>query len=308
MGSPIRILLQTTIPYTADDWHVGRFSLLRNHLSDIVGENGEPMFSLTARDRSDLGSPDPILSTIDRSDFDQLWLFAVDTGDGLHPEDCAAIGRFRAIGRGLLVTRDHMDLGSSVCTLGGVGNAHFFHSKHLDPDSTRHVADDRQTTEILWPNYHSGNNGDFQEIKAVGQKHVLLHDPGRKDGTIRYLPAHPHEGAVGTPDGDTSARVIATGTSKASGREFNLVVAFERSSAGGPAIAQSTFHHFCDYNWDPSMGSPSFVSEPIGHGLAHSADAQRSIRQYVRNAAFWLAGRSPIGRCSVCETTTAAER
>ena len=60
------------------------------------------------------GAPDPVLSDLDRSDYDQLWLFAVDTGDGLDPKDCAGISRFRKKGRGMLVTRDHMDLGSSV--------------------------------------------------------------------------------------------------------------------------------------------------------------------------------------------------
>ena len=30
---PIRLLLQTTIPRTDDDWHVGRFSMLRDHLA-----------------------------------------------------------------------------------------------------------------------------------------------------------------------------------------------------------------------------------------------------------------------------------
>lgn len=301
MGWPIKILLQTTIPFTVDDWHIDRFSLLREHLSQIVDEDGQRVFAVTARDRSKPGSPDPILSAIDRSDFDQLWLFAVDSGDGLDPEDCAAIGRFRADGRGLLVARDHMDLGCSVCTLGGIGEAHFFHSRNVDPDPTRHVADDRQTPAILWPNYHSGDNGDFQEIQVAGPKHVLLHDPASPDGTIRYLPAHPHEGAVGAPATDPSARVIATGTSKASGRDFNLIVAFEKSGLGGPAVAQSTFHHFCDYNWDPGMGCPSFVSEPVGHGLADSKDAQRSVRQYVQNAAFWLAGRSPVEHGRLCE-------
>jgi hypothetical protein len=303
MSGPIKILLQTTIPFTADDWHIGRFSLLRDHLSEVTDENGDPLFSVTVRDRSAFGSPDPVLSAIDGSDFDELWLFAVDTGDGLTPEDCAAISRFRGLGRGLLVARDHMDLGSSVCTLGGVGKAHFFHSRNQEPDEARHMADDRQTPEILWPNYHSGSNGDYQLINMVEPKHVLLHDPGRTDGIIRYLPAHPHEGAVGAPEDNPSARVIATGTSKASGREFNLVVAFDPSSEAGPAIAQSTFHHFCDYNWDPRMGSPSFVKEPVGEGLAQSADAQRSIRQYALNAALWLAGRSPVGRCVLCEPT-----
>jgi hypothetical protein len=49
------------------------------------------------------------------------------------------------------------------------------------------------------------------------------------------------------------------------------------------------------------MGSPSFVGEPPGDGLARAAEARRSIRQYVRNAALWLGGRSPIGPCGICE-------
>jgi len=50
------------------------------------------------------------------------------------------------------------------------------------------------------------------------------------------------------------------------GADFNIAVAFEASNAGGPAIAQSTFHHFADYNWDTAKGCPSFVTEPAGNG------------------------------------------
>ena len=292
MRGPIRILLQTTIPPADDDWHIGRFSLLRDHLAGLVDPRGAPLCAVMARDRTLPGSPDPILSTIDRSDFDELWLFAVDSGDGLHPEDCAAIDRFRRRGGGLLVARDHMDLGGSVCALGGVGAAHFFHSHHVDPDAARRVNDDRGTPAIQWPNYHSGANGDFQEIIVVDPPHPLLHDPSVPGGLIRYLPAHPHEGAVGAPPHDPSARVIATGVSKASGRPFNLAVAFEPSATAGPAVAESTFHHFADYNWDPARRSPSFVTEPPGDGLARSPAAQASIRRYVRNLALWLGGRS----------------
>jgi len=293
MASPIRILLQTTIPAIADDWHIGRFSMLRDHLAGLVDEDGAPLFLVTARDRATPGTPDPVLSTIDRSDFDELWLFAVDVGDGLDEGDCAAISRFRQRGGGLLVTRDHMDLGSSVCTLDGVGAAHFFHSRNVDPDESRHIIDDLETAEISWPNYHSGANGDFQEIAIVGTPHPLLPDPAARDGLIHYLPAHPHEGAIGAPPEDPTARVIATGTSKVSGRRFNLAVAFESSAGHGPAVAQSTFHHFADYNWDPAAGCPSFVTETPGTGLAHSPEAQRAIRRYVRNLALWLASRSP---------------
>jgi hypothetical protein len=291
MADPIRILLQTTIPMIADDWHIGRFSLLRRHLEGLTDPSGMPLFIVDARNRTPPGSPDPVLSTLDTSDYDELWLFAVDTGDGLSLEDCAGIARFRQRGGGMMVTRDHMDLGSSVCTLGGVGEAHFFHSKNPEPDLERRRIDDRETHEISWPNYHSGANGEFQEISIEGTPHPVLTNPDAADGLIHYLPAHPHEGAVGVPPKDRSARVIASGVSKVTGTRFNLAVAFEPSADGGPAIAQSTFHHFVDYNWDPDMGCPSFVSEAPGDGFARSPEARQAAGRYVTNIAYWLAGR-----------------
>lgn len=264
MDKPTRILLQTTIPFTENDWHIGRFSWLRDQL------RGEAGFAVTARDRDPFGAPDRILSTLDSSDFDQLWLFAVDLGEGLTPEDCDAISRFRQRGGGLMVARDHMDLGCSVCMLGGVGAAHYFHTKNPDPDPARHRSDDRDTPSILWPNYHSGANGDFQEISIASPVHPVLADPEAAGGAIRFLPSHPHEGAVGAPPSDPTARVIATGVSKASGTPFNIAVAFEHSDGGGRAIAQSTFHHFADYNWDPRLALQLHIgrnSESIGlHG------------------------------------------
>jgi len=290
MTEPIRILLQTTIPTIEDDWHVGRFSMLRDTLAGLRDSDGAPMTRVTARDRDNATGPDPVLSTLDESDYDQLWLFAVDTGEGLHAEDCAAISRFRKKGGGLMVTRDHMDLGSSVCSLGGVGGAHYFHSRNPEPDPDRHCIDDSETPTISWPNYHSGANGDFQGIEMVGEIHPVLMDPEAEGGVLRYLPAHPHEGAVGAPEGQ-QARVIATGISKVTGRRFNITVAFEPGAAGGPAIAQSTFHHFADYNWNSKAGAPSFVDEPPGDGMTRVPQAMADTHRYVRNVALWLARR-----------------
>jgi hypothetical protein len=127
--------------------------------------------------------------------------------------------------------------------------------------------------------------------------HPVLTDPDNLGASLRFLPAHPHEGAVGAPKDDPSARVIAVGRSKTTGAIFNIAVAFERSEAGGRAIAQSTFHHFADYNWDPTTGAPSFVSEPAGHQLAAAPDALRQVRQYAVNVALWTAGlRLPAER------------
>lgn len=282
MNRPIQILLQTTIPTIADDWHIGRFSLLKRCLSDLKAEDGTPLCAVTARDREPVGKPDSVLSALDTSNYDELWLFAVDTGDGLTPEDCAGISRFRRRGGGLLVSRDHMDLGSSVCTLGGVGKAHFFHTRNLDPDPARRSRDDPYTQQIDWPNYHSGSNGDYQEVTAAGKPHPLL-------SGVRYLPSHPHEGAVGAPADDPTARVIATGKSSVTGTPFNIAVAFEPSADGGPAVAESSFHHFVDYNWNTALGAPSFVDEPPGDSFLKSAEARQSTERYVRNLALWLA-------------------
>ena len=295
MTKPIRILLQTTIPFAEDNWHIGRFSLLRDQLTSLKDDSGDQLFEVVTRDReSDTAGNDPVLSTLDRSDFDELWLFAIDTGDGLTVADCQGITQFRQRGGGIMATRDHQDLGISLCTLGGIGRAHFFHSKHPEPDAARHVADDPFTTSISWPNYHSGANGDYQTI-AVTSPHELMHNPSSPSGLIEFFPAHPHEGAVGVPEDEEHARVIATGQSKVTGRPFNLVVAFESSGDGrgnklGRGIAQSSFHHFVDYNWNTEMGCPSFLEEPPGDGYKRNPKALEDIKTYVSNAAVWLGG------------------
>jgi hypothetical protein len=296
MTEPIKILLQTTIPFKEDDWHIKRFSLLRDELAAQKDEQGASRYSITTRDRElDSAGNDPVLSTLDQSHFKELWLFAIDTGDGLTVADCQGISRFRQRGGGILATRDHEDLGVSLCTLGGIGRAHFFHSTHPEPDVARHVPDDRYTQSISWPNYHSGANGDYQRI-AVTFRHEVLRNPDSPTGFIQFFPAHPHEGAVGVPAGEQHARVIAAGKSLVTGRPFNLVVAFESAPDAhgntlGRGLAESSFHHLVDYNWNTDMGCPSFLAEAPGDGYERNPGALDDIKTYVRNAAAWLAGR-----------------
>jgi hypothetical protein len=289
MRAPIRILLQTTIPPKPDDWHAGRFSLLRAFLESQRGEDGAPLFAVTARDRTQLAD-DPVLSTLDRAGFEELWLFAVDEGDGLSAGDREGILRFHAGGGGLLVARDHEDLGCSVCELGSVGAAHFFHTRSPEADESRRVRDDPETTSISWPNYRSGRNGDYQPVEPTEPVHELLRDPRSPSGRVALFPAHPHEGAVGVPKGEHAARVVATGRSVATGRAFNLAVAFERAAhVRGRAVAESSFHHFVDYNWDIAHGCPSFVTETPGDGVGRNPAGLDGVKAYVRNVARWLA-------------------
>jgi hypothetical protein len=60
-------------------------------------------------------------------------------------------------------------------------------------------------------------------------------------------------------------------------------VAFGRSTDSGGnrlgrAVAESSFHRFADYNWDPARGCPSFVTEPVGDSLEKNPRAAADIR------------------------------
>ena len=289
---PIKILLQTTIPYAEDDWHIGRFGLLRSHLAGLADGTGAPLADVTARDREpDANGVDPVIAAIDESAFDQVWLFGVDVGGatGISAAECSALARFRERGGAIFTTRDHQDLGSSLCNLGGIGKAHYFHSENPEPDPDRRRRDDPYTTAIDWPNYHSGANGDVQQIRAATPIHPVLQPTA--GAAVHTLPAHPHEGAVGAPPDAPDARVVVTGTSAATGRPFNIAVAFEAHDGAGRGWAESTFHHFCDYNWDVGAGCPSFVGEPPSDAIARDPALLDDTKQYVANLAAWLGRR-----------------
>jgi hypothetical protein len=285
-----KILLQTTIPFAEDDWNVSRFSLLRETL---VADGHE----VVARDEElDANRNDQVVMRLPESDFDQLWLLAVDTGDGLTKAESDAIIEFRKQGGGVLTARDHQDLGLCLSHLGSLGQCNHFHTHNLEPGRTQN--DDQDNPNISYPNYHSGANGNYQKISAVDPPHPLLKSAKAEGGMIEYFPAHPHEGAVGVPEGVPFARVIATGTSAVTGRPFNLAVAVEGEPFDGGfmgrAVAVSTFHHFADLNWNPERGAPSFVTDKPGDEIKGDPARFEIFTDYIRNIARWLGVRSSL--------------
>ncbi|BBY81291.1 hypothetical protein H7I53_03380 [Mycolicibacterium pulveris] len=276
-----KILLQTTISDCFDDWGIDRFALLAGKLRTAGHE-------VVARNRSDKSGDDPILSRLDELGFDQLWLMAVDSGDGLTAADAEAILRFRCNGGGVLTARDHQDLGCCVLRLGSLGRVNQFHDPTVDQ---RLLCDDKDTPSICWPNYHSGANGDYQPVFAEEPPHELLRTSRTESGRIEWFPAHPHEGAVSATV--PFASVLAQGRSTATGRRFNLAVAMDGETGPdgrpmGRALAESTFHHFADYNWDVDRGAPSFVAEPPGGQIKADPSRLAVFTDYVRNLASWL--------------------
>jgi hypothetical protein len=276
-----RILMQSTIAASPDDWDITRFSLLADELRSAGHD-------VTARNRAAGVEQDPILSRLDELDFDQLWLIAVDVGDGLTDAEAAAIRRFRENGGGVLTARDHQDLGSCLEKLGSVGQLNQFHDNTPDSDALR---DDQDTPTISWPNYHSGANGDYQPVLVEDPVHELLRTTSTPSGRIEWFPAHPHEGSVRVHG--PHAVALAQGRSIASGRRFNLAVVLDGELAPdgrpmGRALAESTFHHFANYNWDLDLGCPSFVSEPPGTQIKADESRLAIYKGYVRNIATWL--------------------
>jgi hypothetical protein len=276
-----RILLQTTITECPDDWDIARFSLLADELRGTGHD-------VTARNRANQGADDPVLGRLDELDYDQLWLMGVDVGDGLSAADAYAIRRFRENGGGVLTARDHQDLGCCLSRLGSLGVVNEFHDKTIDPAT---MCDDQDTPSISWPNYHSGANGDYQPVLATEPVHELLRTHRTESGRIEWFPAHPHEGLVSPSS--PFATVVARGRSTATGRHFNLAVALdgERGPDGRPmgrALAESTFHHFADYNWDVDRGAPSFVTERPGNQIKADPSRLDIFKDYVRNVAAWL--------------------
>ena len=55
-----RILLKTTIGAVENDWNVGRFSLLAEHLRSLRDLSGNPLYEVTARDRAQDAAGDDV--------------------------------------------------------------------------------------------------------------------------------------------------------------------------------------------------------------------------------------------------------
>jgi hypothetical protein len=272
-----KILIQTTTTYNKDDWHAARFSLL----AELLRNDGHEVVVRDRQPRED-GS-DPVLSTLPQSNFDQLWLIAVDTGNGLAPADVRGILHFRDRGGGVLTARDYQNFGASLLNLGPIGSVNNFYKYNRDRSRRRLRQDD----------YHSGNNGDFQRIVPMEPVHELLRSDKSPSGVIEYFPAHPHEGALSVPSDMPYARVIATSMSTVSGRSFNLAVTIENEPAhnghrNGRAIAISTFHHLADMNWDPNIEGPPCMTEPRGCELRNNPEKLEIYKDYIRNIARWL--------------------
>src|SRR5215831_15489968 len=125
----IRILLKTTIGALDNDWNVGRFSLLAQHLRSLTDLSGRPQYEVVPRNRAENAAGDDVdLAELAGGAYDQLWLIATDVTGALTAGDVEHVTRFRRRGGGTLLSRDHEDLGACLTRLGALGTTQYFHT------------------------------------------------------------------------------------------------------------------------------------------------------------------------------------
>lgn len=253
------ILVQTTLREGEGEWQIERFSTLVSLLQaeghDVLARNREP-----GKDGSD-----PVLSTLERSRFDELWLFAADRGNALAPNDVRGILRFRERGGGVFTARDNENVGLSLLNLGSLGLVNHFHTYNRQL-RRRGIRSTYKRTAI---------DHEFERIVPLEPVHELLRTQRSPSGFIEYFPAPAHEAALSVPSFAPFARVIAVSDGSAGGANLAIAIDDERGGDGRPcgrAVATSCLHQFENGRWNAHGDGPSEI-----------------FKDFARNIARWLA-------------------
>ncbi|MFM7675378.1 MAG: hypothetical protein ACKO5F_07290 [Synechococcus sp.] len=274
-----RALLQTTIAHDANDWHVGRFSLLAAAI-EAAGSGLDAAFTLTAQDYpSDREERDRLHQQLGEGHFGQVWLMAPDLDNGPEAAFFEALEAAVGAGTDLVIARDHTDLGASLLSLGGclasVGQTQTFQRSWPglpeDNEYTNPSCPGIQTPCVL-----TGQNGAVQICRKRSEHPLLDFDTLIPSHVL--LPAHPHEGVI-LPNG-TSQQVLLSSHSISSGREQNSAI-LDEAEGRGFILHHSTFHHFADFNLDVRCGAPDFVLDPPAPQVNQSPQLLSDLHAYI---------------------------
>lgn len=274
-----RALLQTTIAHDANDWHVGRFSLLAAAI-EAAGSGLDAAFTLTAQDYpSDREERDRLHQQLGEGHFGQVWLMAPDLDNGPEAAFFEALEAAVGAGTDLVIARDHTDLGASLLSLGGclasVGQTQTFQRSWPglpeDNEYTNPSCPGIQTPCVL-----TGQNGAVQICRKRSDHPLLDFDTLIPAHVL--LPAHPHEGVI-LPQG-AGQQVLLSSHSISSGREQNSAI-LDEAEGRGFILHHSTFHHFADFNLDVRCGAPDFVLDPPAPQVNQSPQLLSDLHAYI---------------------------
>lgn len=274
-------------------------------------------------------------NTTDLTGFDEIWIIAVGSGSAYNPGEMTALHDFMQSGGGVFATGDHAQLGVALC--GGIPRVRsmrrwFYpnpgpNGEPVAPDSgsTRNDttvggSDFDGTPQIISPTMYSLGWSHHAFIRRSAPHPVLC---GR-NGPIRVLPDHMHEGVIEVPPLDQSVPVdgtdveefqraggvrvsplvIATATDhQAPGGPFGVIGAYdghlvdEVPGGVGRIVVDATWHHLFGMNVI-QFAAPY---DAVQAGSTNADDLKKAaywqqIKDYFQNAAIWLA-RPATQRC-----------
>lgn len=263
------------------------------------------------------------VSSVTLNNFDQVWLFGIDSGSGLPSDELAAVEAYMNNGGGLFATGDHGSLGSSLCSniprvkdmrhWSDFGVNEVGMTQPRRNDTNRPKAGD--ATSLYFDNQSDNIPQNISvRIFGTGLPHPLLSIKKsiRPSGLIDIMPDHPHEGECKpersfTANGITvSTQNIATsfvlGGSTVGGgakaltipHSFSSIAIWDgRLAAVGRIVVDSTWHHFVNVNLN-GVGSTFNGDDRPGIQSGLTTADFNVIRQYFMNISLWITRRKLI--------------
>jgi hypothetical protein len=267
-------------------------------------------------------------TSVTLTDFDQVWLFGINTGGGLPAAELAVVETYMNGGGGLFATGDHGSLGSALCgnisrvkdmrhwsdTPAGAAND----ANEVSMNGRKRNDTNRPRSGDATSRFFDNQSDNIPQTIAVrtfggGQPHPLLSISTsiRSSGIIDIMPDHPHEGECKqetsfTVNGVTvPTQIIATsfvlGGSTTNGGNggkaatdphcFPSIAVWDgRPANAGRIVIDSTWHHFVNVNLNGTGSQgPAFTPNDLpGQQSGLTAADFNVVRRYYMNIALWM--------------------
>lgn len=261
-------------------------------------------------------------TSVTLNDFDQVWLFGINSGTGLPTAELTVVESYMNGGGGLFATGDHGYLGSSLCgNITRVKDMRYWSDNPVSStndvnevsmtgkrrnDTNRPKAGD--STSLYFDN-QSDNIPQNIAVRTfgAGMPHPLLSISTsiRPSGIIDIMPDHPHEGeckpstsftvnnvAVPTQIIATSFVLGGSTTGGGSGKALtephcfpSIAVWDGRLANAGRIVVDATWHHFVNINLN---GVDSNFGDIPGQQSGLTTVDFHVIRQYYMNISLWM--------------------
>lgn len=253
-------------------------------------------------------------TSVNLNNFDQVWLFAIQSSNNISQSEIDAIEDYMDKGGGLFATGDHGRLGRGMCgNIPRVKEMRYWDNFPSINNNTNEVSmggmrrNDTNQPQAgnSFADTFNHQSDDIPQTIAVrtfgnGLPHPLLSIKTslRPSGIIDIMPDHPHEGECApetsfTVNGTTvNTQIIATsfvpGGNTSGGKDATVPHCFPsiavwdgRQANVGRIVIDSTWHHFVNVNLN-------------GVGTSHSGLINEDfevIQQYYMNIATWMTRR-----------------